>query len=355
MTELLNPANSEPSRSSILALFDPYEQRGTPPIVLEIQPEWLDLAFADAARIDEVVAAALLTERNISEREFLRFIEGRARAVQSIAAFLIANMTFAEGEAATARIAELAANTVAYHLADEATKARLIEVFSAIGQSIAANTDGDQRALIRRSPLPPAAVAQLQAWLTANAGPLVLAAAENRLLDAVAPTVLSFASARSIRSLSDQAIVPRALDEWVAGRSFAVILTTLEDAGIRVGREHVTIEDAVQLCESGFGYDVAMIVASLTDLAEGLDAQLHTAAAFLQKQVKYGLTDKAAIAFHESGFADRYVASLLALTWPNVSDRAGVRRICRAESEVVRALLAGVPSYFASVAAELGA
>ena len=36
VTELLDPANSEPSRSWILALFDPYEQRGTPPIVQEM-------------------------------------------------------------------------------------------------------------------------------------------------------------------------------------------------------------------------------------------------------------------------------------------------------------------------------
>lgn len=51
VTELLDSNNSEPSRSSILALFDPYEQRGMPPIVQEIAPNWLDLAFADAARI----------------------------------------------------------------------------------------------------------------------------------------------------------------------------------------------------------------------------------------------------------------------------------------------------------------
>ena len=47
-------------------------------------------------------------------------------------------MTFAEGEDGAARTAELAANTLAYHLADEATKPRLVEVFRAIGQSTAA-------------------------------------------------------------------------------------------------------------------------------------------------------------------------------------------------------------------------
>ncbi len=56
----------------------------------------------------------LAAQPNIREREFRRFIEGRA--VQNIAAFLVANITFAEGEDVAARIGELAANTLAYHL-----------------------------------------------------------------------------------------------------------------------------------------------------------------------------------------------------------------------------------------------
>jgi len=70
--------------------------------------------------------------------------------------------------------------------------------------------------------------------------------------------------------------------------------------------------------------------------------------------VKHGLTDKAAITFLESGFADRHVASMLALAWPDVVDRAGVRSICRNDGEAVRAVLAGMPSYFTTVAVELG-
>jgi hypothetical protein len=355
VTALLDIGNSEPSRSSILALFDDYAQRGVPPIVQPILPEWLDLAFADRDRIEAVVAAALALQPNISANEFRTFIEGRARAVQSIAAFLVANMTFEDGEDAAARVGELAANTLAFHLADDATRGRLIAVFEMIAASVIANTNGDQRALIRRSPLPPAAVAELQAWLADNLADIVIAVAEGKLLEAVTPTLLRFSTARSIHSISDAAIIPRTLAEWVAGRSFAVILTTLQGAAVRVGGDHPTVEAAVALCESGFGYDVAMVVASLTDLVEPLDNDLYEAMALLQRQVKNGLTEIAAIAFLEAGFADRFVASMLALAWPNVVDRTGVRTVCRTEGAAVRAVLAGVPSYFTTVAAELGA
>lgn len=54
-----------------------------------------------------------------------------------------------------------------------------------------------------------------------------------------------------------------------------------------------------------------MIAASIADLTEDLDDQLRSAATILQRQIKYGLTDMATIAFHEAGFADRYVATVL--------------------------------------------
>jgi helicase len=80
---------------------------------------------------------------------------------------------------------------------------------------------------------------------------------------------------------------------------------------VRVSRNNATIEDVVALCENGFGYDVAMVVASLADLAEPLDPALQGALALLQRQVKNGLTETAALAFLEAGFADRVVATAL--------------------------------------------
>jgi len=91
----------------------------------------------------------------------------------------------------------------------------------------------------------------------------------------------------------------------------------------------------------------------IADLTEELDDALYTGTSLLQKQIKYGLTDRVAIAFHEAGFADRYVASTLGLVWGDVVDRDGVRAACQQE-EIVRAVLSQIPSYFVGVAAELG-
>jgi len=149
-------------------------------------------------------------------------------------------------------------------------------------------------------------------------------------------------------------VIPLALAEWMAGHSYAAIHTLLANRDVRVSGDKATVEDAVALCENGFGYDVAMVIATLADLAEPLDPGVQDALAALQRQVKNGLTGRAALAFLEAGFADRVVASALAAPWPEVRERGGVRAICRNNSAEVNAVLAVYPSYFKVVANELG-
>ena len=186
----------------------------------------------------------------------------------------------------------------------------------------------------------------------ANLGDLVVATEEGRLLDMITAVILRFNSARSIRALSDATILPSVLSEWVAGRSFESIFTKLRTANMRVGRHRVTIEDVVALCESGFGYDVAMIVASLADLAEPIEKSVCAELVLLQRQIKHGLSDTAALSFLEAGFADRFVSSMLGLAWPDVVDRAGVSAVCRGNIDAVRGVLAAMPSYFTAIAEE---
>jgi hypothetical protein len=111
----------------------------------------------------------------------------------------------------------------------------------------------------------------------------------------------------------------------------------------------------VALCENGFGYDTAMIVASLADFAETLDEDLRGALALLQQQIKYELNSSSAIAFFEVGFADRVVAMALATLFPDVKNRSQARAAARQGLEAVREFLSEYPSYFSSVLDEIGA
>jgi helicase len=351
---LLDPGNAEPASSSILSIFAPYQQT-YPAITLGINASQLQtLAFADADAVEAIVNQGLARIQQISAREFRTFLNGRARAVQSIATFLLSHVNF-EDENASARVAELAANTLAYHLADPGTRAALIELFQGIAAAILDNADADLRSFIRKSPLSPAATTELRRWLEANLGSLIEASQGGRLLETIYEQLATYLTSQSVRAFSDPTIVLPALQAWIGGQSFEAIHAPLGRANVRISNRRAKVEDVVALCENGFGYDVAMIVAALADFAETLDNDLRGALAFLQQRIKYGLSTSAAIGFFEAGFADRVVATELANLFPDVQNRSQARATVRGEAGAVRAALSGYPSYFSAVLDEMAA
>ncbi|MCE2987834.1 MAG: DEAD/DEAH box helicase [Phenylobacterium sp.] len=350
--KLLDPANAEDCSSSLLELFSDYLQ-SDPPIVLELSAAVLpQLTFADAAAIEALVVERLAINQNLSTKEFRGFLNERARAIQSIAAFLLAHGSFDE-DGAVDRAEALAKNTLAFELADEPTKAGLVVVFRGVAQALLDNGDADLRAVIRRSPLPPSAIFSLQGWISAQGENLAKAVAEGTINDLVIPAILSHVTSSTIRSLSSQDNVPTALRQWISGDEFVAIHHPLRAAGLRVSNRGLKVEDVVAMCESGFGYDAAMVIASLADLLEGGNSDVQRAVAFLQRQVKAGLGTSAALAFYEIGFTDRTVAKALATAFPFVTDRQSARATLRTNRAAASAVLLQFPSYFGTVFSEL--
>lgn len=347
---LLDPTRAEPSRSSILDLFDEYEQ--TPTLKLTLQIGWLDLAFASHADVDAAVASIKQRFDWVDVNMFKTFVTDRARAIQSIAAYLAAYVDFTSDQAGE-RVDELTRNTLAWHLADDAIRDNLLEVFRMTARAIEQAGDDALRALIRKSPLPPADVFALRDWTNANILTLVDAAARGELVDAVYAEVSRYVTSTALSKLTDQNQILPTLKAWLAGQSFDAIGQTLRAANVRTSNRHITANHVVAICEGGFGFDLAMIVASMADLVEPLDEGLYEELVLLQRQIKNGLSNASALAFYEAGFRDRVVAQALAGAFDGVTDRAGVRGVCRTQRDDLNAVLSAFPAYFLSVAEEL--
>jgi hypothetical protein len=347
---LLDSTRAEPSRSSILDLFDDYEQ--TARHTLTFQVGWLDLAFATHTDIDEAVGTIKQRFGWVDVDRFKTFVGDRARAVQRIAAYLAAYVDFTSDEAGE-RIDELTRNTLAWHLADEATRANLLEVFRMTAKAIEEAGDDALRALIRKSPLPPADVFALRDWTNANIQTLIDSTERGELVDTVYAEVRQYVTSKALSKLSDQNQILPTLKAWLAGQSFDAIGHALRAANVRTSNRHITANHAVAICEGGFGFDLAMVVASLADLVEPLNENLYDELLLLQRQIKNGLSNAAALAFYEAGFKDRVVAQALAAGFGGVNDRTGVRRVCRTQRDELNAILGAFPAYFRSVAEEL--
>jgi len=353
--ELLNPANSEPSASSLLLLFQPFAY-GRPARYV-----FLDLAgahrlvFDERAEIETLVAQALADHQAAGRRELERYFSARARIIQTVASFLLAHLDFSS-ETLSDDAALLCANTLAHHLADDDDRVALKLLFQNIATYVAAQAPTDElRLSIRRSALSPTAVRALSDWLAANLAGLNAAAAAGVLFEAIVDQVLAHASSDAILSLSDvQAAGDLAL-LWMQGQPFSALLVSLRLRDVRVGGRRITprVENVIEICESGFGYDGAMLVGTMADLVEPLDNDLSAALAALHKRLKYGLPSEAAIAFYELGFADRVVSIALAEAFAGVGDRAMALFVLRRERARAAELLDTFPSYFEAVLAEL--
>jgi len=351
---LLDPSNAEPINSSILSVFAPYKQT-FPPIVLEMDAGQLQmLAFADSRAIETIVNQGLAANPQISASEFRGFVNDRARAVQSIATFLLSHVNF-EDEAAADRVEGLATNTLAYHLAPPDIRIALVDLFQAISTVVLNNSDANLRSLIRRSPLSPAATTDLRGWLEENINSLDHASQRGELLAAIYDQLAAHLTAPSVKAFADPNILLPALEAWVSEHSFEAIHAPMAVARVRVSNHYVKVEDVVALCEHGFGYDAAMIVASLADFAEALDDNLRGALALLQQQIKYGLRTPSAMGFFEAGFADRVIATELATLFPDVQNRSQARAAAQQHVAELRTALGKYPSYFGSVLDEIAA
>jgi superfamily II DNA/RNA helicase len=352
---LLDPTKSEPSTSSILDLFAAYEQHlpGRPPLHLIIPAEWLDLTFATKESIADQTAIVVRRFPDVKPKEFTKFLADRARAVQSIAAYLASYVDF-ESDLADERVNELARNTLAYHLADDETRQRLLAVFHAAAKAIESGADLGLIKLVRKSPLPPADVKRLSEWIAANSATLHNLENDNELLNAMIGEALLHAHSAALTSIPASQVL-ECLSAWLKGKSYDEIRVPLTVAGIKLGNSRATAEHVVHLCESGFGYDLSMVVAAIADLVEESFEQLNGRIVAIQKRIKYGLSSPSAIAFFEAGFADRIVAQTLSSAFPTVRDKSDVRKLCRSAATHVTAVLDPFPAYFTYVAVELRA
>ena len=163
------------------------------------------------------------------------------------------------------------------------------------------------RATLRRSPLAPTTVNTLKTWFEANRAALAEAIGAATLLASISAVILQYNRSSTITALSDATVMPLVIEKCVGGSTFEAILGLLREHDIRIGgnNRYPTVKDAVPICESGLGYEGAMILASIAGLAETDEGELPGALALLQCQMKCGLTPVAALGFFEAGLADR--------------------------------------------------
>ena len=145
---------------------------------------------------------------------------------------------------------------------------------------------------------------------------------EEAVWNAVSSVSISLIGSKSIKAISPPDVIDASVKLWMDGSPISDIYDFLQASDANIGRRKIKMEDVVSLCENGFSYDLALIVATLADLVKLRDPDISHLLAEVHSRLRCGVPDRCSRIFYNAGFADRVVCQVLGAKFPGVLSRA---------------------------------
>jgi hypothetical protein len=200
-------------------------------------------------------------------------------------------------------------------------KSRILHLFSIIYQNtLEAIIDKNHRIAYSKTMNGVYNAAEIEEWLRANIEDISCVGDIGTLLDLLFPMLVSQSLKSCNKYICDNGLILHLVRLWIEGSAYSIILSQAEKNRLRI--KHGTsarkpnIFDIVDICDSVFSYRWSMIIGDVIELLNLLSHEsipsIQSRLSVLQKLLKYGLSNGAAIALYELGFSDRIVASDIA-------------------------------------------
>lgn len=305
--------------------------------------------------------ATQLTRKWFETDTLRRQLVERRDILAAVESFLLAHWEEAgDGQSFGAGpVGELAKRTLAYHLASAEQRAQLLQLFDLLAANVTARVgDAERRRVYGRTLFSVADTVALEKWVAENLERIAGCDDVDELFDIVWPCI-----AARIENDTFQKWRPAETREafamgWLAGDAFGALHDSMAAASVRIGLgarpRKPKVEHIVEMGENALGYDGAHVLGAITELFRLLspDEESQGAVPVLQtpqKRLKYGLPSDVSILLYEAGFADRPLASDLALVVPGISSRAQLQATMRRSREAIEDVLGNYPQYFLRV------
>jgi len=317
--ELLDPNNSEACDSAIANIFVPiHDDRGNN--YIKTEPLTIASSYLNAPDKFFNIANSIAKKFDtFSYDKVLQQLTDKLVAIRSIQSYLLAHAE--EWENKPDGIDKLIEDTFAYYLAEEMDKENLKELFHMIKEDIENKVeDSNTRKVYGKTLLGLTECKEIEDWVIENINQLDNTSDDNDLFLHVWPLLKKFIINRSFTKCNPPDILVDAAREWLSGSSYQQIYSNyLKDAKLGTGLRprKFKIENTVDLCENGFGYDGSLVIGALAEIAnqyekEGGDySELVERLFMLQKRIKYGLPTIIDIIIFEIGFSDRIISQMI--------------------------------------------
>jgi superfamily II DNA/RNA helicase len=358
---LLKPENSEETSSSLLELIAPVlspDGRNALPVSTV---EVLRVYFKRGGEL-QAWAAEMANEHQrlgFNQRYLAKEISNRQRLLSALESYLMANRGVESFDNLLPRVRELAASTLAYSLADEATRASLVQLFELSATHIEQLIpEPGRQAAYAKTLLSAFDSTRIEAWVQGRADALRPLATPDEWLQALWPLLNAVVDDKLLTGMEPAGISMQLAQGWMRGDSYRRLIDVARDAKAskpwgEFGRRKVNEADVLQFLEGCLGFDCPLVVAAVGQFlfgATGLNGEETGPLNEFQKSLAYGLPSKLAVSTYESGLADRHIAQDVAIRiWLAGYQGHHFRAALPEYREVVAGVLAGYPSYFGAV------
>ena len=355
---LLDLKNSEPCISTLLSIFDPLKsddgQTALRMEALEFVLAYLNEQELVFNRAKSIAGAHGDKGFSVSGLEYQMML--KVNLINAVESFLLAHWDEVDGGLSEADISYLAESTLAYFLADESQKGNIKELFNVIAKSISSSvTEPNRRKVYGRTLYGLQGATAIENWVHENIESLLAAVDDSEFIELIWPLLLSHITNGIFKKFDHTDAQQQAMKMWLTGEPFFAILTSVRNLGAQMiwgnQRRDFTIDHIVELCESGFAYDGALLIGSICEMIDLIEVEdssdfVHRLHLF-QKRIKYGLPTEAAIAVYELGFADRVIAQELVENLGITGNTKGklINEIREHQGDAIK-ILSGYPTYF---------
>ncbi|OQA89170.1 MAG: ski2-like helicase [bacterium ADurb.Bin236] len=353
--DIMNPENSEPCASSLLAIFEPLKSDDSK-YILKMGP--LDLARLYVESPDELPSFEITTElkdAKFSLKGIKSQISYKLGIIYAIESFLMTYWDGSNNPDDNSPIENLAQGTLAYFLAGDEQKNHIIELFKILSKHIVSRIeDVERRKSFGKSMYGVKESLEIEEWTVKNYKKLALSKNQNEMLILIWPLMARMIKNNTFNKCNPPDILMTVAGKWINGEPYFELFNCLRDSGLRLGfgerPRAIKLDHAVDICENALSFDGSLVLGAIIEVLrfykkdDGVIENLE----MLQKRMKYGLPSHAAVSFYEIGFSDRAIAMDLCelVEMESSLSRQQIGRIIRKEKKKAKLIINKYPSYY---------
>lgn len=361
--ELLSPALSESTTSSLLGLLAPIRSSDGKGVLQLAADALCSLMLSDEDTwiewANEVVR--LNPQFRFDAKALVGELRGRRRLIFSIESYLMANRGIGSHDEFKAAVESLAASTLAYHLASDELKPAIRALFISVAEYLEEQEPAtEKQASYSKTLLGVRSAKAVEQWVNENREFLLTLDSNEDWLAMVWALFSEQSDDKFFHAVEPKSLAIQLATQWLQGRPYLELFahSSAEEGSKPWGvekRRRLTEDDVVDFCESTLGFECSLVLAAVAQFLfgeNGINDERSAALTLFQKALKYGLPDWPSISCYEQGFADRVVAQRLcdAAREDSFSGKFFAPALVSHRGRIEE-VLADYPSYFESVLA----